>query len=360
MNRRLSYLFLAVGIALVFFGCSNKNSTEACVHEVTMNLDKGNYNAVIASSCANAMQIGAAYFGLAGFDVTQVINSFSKIGSGSSTSSAQSALTVYLSTLVTDASGASLAYMDDALQSYGSVTTSGNGDFTLDNYKDTQFYISLVDAVKALSLLKVVLPSGTDTTCDKNSNTVPDDADATACALLVSGGQTCGTWATYVQTGPLTFPTVTGTYYGLTITMTGVGSAPTPTCPLSYARLLYTSGTATVTATTDSTQTCIANQDNSQWPCPIIVNNKPLDLVSAVSDALNSSISSLNSSLTSSLTGTTSTDVQTAITDIQSQACPTSCSAVCPGASCPSTCTAPYTMNYCTSQDLANYLQTNL
>lgn len=349
MDRRLLHLFLAAGIVLAFFGCSDKNSDQACIHAVSMNLDKGNYNAVLESSCANAMQKGAAYFGLAGFDITQVINNFSKAGSTSVNT--QSDLTVYMTALVSNASGTSISYLDDALQSYDTVTTAN--DFTLDNYKDAQFYISMVDAVKALSLLKVVLPNlattitgSIDTTCDKNANQVPDDADATACALLASAGQTCSPYATYVQSGSLTFPSVTGTYYGLTITMTSGGSAPIPPCKATYERLLYTQGTATITATTDSTQTCTA-QDNSTWPCPIIVNNQPLDLVSAIDQTLTSSISSLNSSLTTSLTGTT--DVQQAVTDIQAQAC---CG--CTTTPCP-VCTTS-----CTSQDLANYIQTNL
>jgi hypothetical protein len=350
MDRRLLHLFLAAGIVLAFFGCSDKNSNQACIHAVTMNLDKGNYNAVLESSCANAMQKGAAYFGLAGFDITQVINNFSKAGSTSVNT--QSDLTVYMTNLVSNASGTSISYLDDALQSYDTVTTAN--DFTLDNYKDAQFYISMVDAVKALSLLKVVLPNlattvtgSIDLTCDKNTNQVPDDADATACALLASAGQTCSPYATYVQSGPLTFPTVTGTYYGLTITMTGNVTPPNPPCPATYKRLLYTQGTATITATTDSTQTCIAT-DGSSWPCPLIVNNQPLDLVSAIDQTLTSSLSSLNSSLTSSLTGST-TDVQQAVTDIQAQAC----------CGCTTTPCQPCS-NPCTSQDLANYIQTNL
>ncbi len=244
MDRRLLHLFLAAGIVLVFFGCSDKNSNQACIHAVTMNLDKGNYNAVLESSCANAMQKGAAYFGLAGFDITQVINNFSKTGSTSVNT--QSDLSVYMTALVPNASGTSLTYMDDALQSYGTVTPGS--EFTVDNYKDAQFYISMVDAVKALSLLKVVLPNlattitgSIDTTCDKNINQVPDDADATACALLASAGQTCAPFATYVQTGPLTFPSVTGTYYGLTITMTGAGSPPSE-LPLNLWKTLVHAG----------------------------------------------------------------------------------------------------------------------
>ena len=46
--------------------CSDKSSNEACLHETTSNLDKGNYAAVAQSPCADHLQKGAAYFGLAG------------------------------------------------------------------------------------------------------------------------------------------------------------------------------------------------------------------------------------------------------------------------------------------------------
>ncbi|MDA8423523.1 MAG: hypothetical protein M0Z89_09345 [Nitrospiraceae bacterium] len=366
MNRRLLHLFLAAGIVLAFFGCSDKNSNQACIHAVSMNLDKGNYNAVLESSCANAMQKGAAYFGLAGFDITQVINNLSKTGTVSNSTNTQNDLTVYMTALVSHASGTSLAYMDDALNSYGSVTTAGS-EFTLDNYKDAQFYISMVDVVKSLSLISIVMPNLLDangnlnTSCDANGNGVPDDADASACALIASaiiseGASTLScSGASYVQTGDLTLTyvatgqTVTGTYSGLIISMATSSNGTTSGCTVvppntdntTYKKLLYKNSLGYWAATT-TTDLC-TDQTGTQWPCPIIQNGAPLDLVSTINQTLMSSVSTLSSSLT----GTT--DVQQAVNDVQAQAC---CG--CTTTPCP-VCTTS-----CTSQDLANYIQTNL
>ena len=60
MNKLTTYALFAAGVSLFFFGCSNKSTNEACLHKTTMDLDKGEYDAVLASSCADAMQKGAA------------------------------------------------------------------------------------------------------------------------------------------------------------------------------------------------------------------------------------------------------------------------------------------------------------
>jgi hypothetical protein len=372
MKRCLLYLFLAVGIAAVFYGCSNKSSDEACVHSVTMNLDNGDYAAVLSSSCANDMQKGAAYFGLAGFDVHDVINSFSKTGVSTTTTNTQSDLNVYMSALVNNATGTSLTFMDNAVGEYSNVTTtSTTGSYTQDNYKDAQFYISLVDAVKSMTLIRLVIPDLLDssgnlnTACDLNNNGVPDDGDATACALIastiISEGATtltC-TGATYSPAVPVDITLtdasgqpVPGTYGGLTIDMIQVAGGSAASCipsgTTSYKKLLYKTTTvpAQYFVATTTSDLCTGT-DGQTWPCPVVQNNQPLDFVSAVNDTLNSSVSSLNSSLTSSATGTS--DVQTAIQDIQGQAC----------CGCTTTPCAPCTTP-CTSQGIANYLQTNL
>lgn len=376
MNRRLLYVFLTAGILAVFFGCSKKSSDEACTHEVTMNLDRGNFAAVLSSSCANDMQKGAAYFGLSGFDITNVINSLSRTGTTSNVTGTQSDLNVYMTSLVTNANGTSLTYMDDAVSAYSNVTTTSvTGSYTDDNYKDAQFYISLVDAVKGLTLINLVLPNILDpngnlnTSCDANGNGVPDDADATACALIastiISEGATtlsCG-GATYTQSNPVDlaiYPPVgsalTGTYSGLIVTMTTVTAGITSGCTVtganpsttSYKRLLYKTAAGLYFVATTSNDVC-TDTNGAQWPCPIEQNGQPLDLVSAIDQALTTSVSSLSSSLTSSSTGTSTTDVQNAIQDIQAQAC----------CGCTVTPCAPCT-NPCTSQNLANYIQTNL
>jgi len=369
MDKLRQYLLLVASVSLFFVGCSDKSSSEACLHQATMDLDKGNYNAVLASSCANDMQKGAANFGLAGFDIKNVINRFSETGSSTSSSptSTRSDLNTYMTTLVSNSSGTSLTYLDRADRAYSMVTTSHG--YTQNNVKDAQFYKSLVDAVNALSLINIVLPNilnpdgSLNTACDKNVNGVPDDADATACALMVSAATyttpvppvtavtTCTErrngilvpYATVTHSPSLVFSSVTGTmtmtFDGLTTTMTGTGStaACIPANTVTYKKLVYKVDAANhYTAATTANTLCTAD-DGTQWPCPIMQNGQPLDLVSAFDATLTSAISSMGSALSTGSTGTT--DVQTAIQDIKIDACPT---------------------GTCTSQNIADYLQTNL
>jgi hypothetical protein len=378
MNKLRQYLLLVASVSLFFVGCSDKSSSEACLHQVTMDLDKGNYNAVLASSCANDMQKGAANFGLAGFDIKNVINRFSETGSSTSSSptSTRSDLNTYMTTLVSNSSGTSLTYLDRADSLYSNVTTTVSPNdckdaptrgYTVDNCKDAQFYRSLVNAVNALSLINIVLPNilnpdgSLNTACDKNVNGTPDEADATACALLVSAATyttpvppvtaltTCTErrngvlvpYATVTHSPSLVFSSVTGTmtFNGLTTTMTGTGStaACIPANTVTYKRLVYKVDAANhYTAATTANTLCTAD-DGTQWPCPIMQNGQPLDLVSAFDATLTSAISSMGSALSTGSTGTT--DVQTAIQDIKIDACPT---------------------GTCTSQNIADYLQTNL
>jgi len=352
MNRffPLGILSLCISALLLVNCSSNKSSDEACRFQTTMDLDHGNYDAVLASPCANDMQKGAAYFGKAGFDVKEVINNFSISSTSTST---QSDLSVYMTTLVTSATETTYNYLDDAIVSYLSITTA-SGNYTVDNYKDAQFYISLVEAVKGLTLINLVIPNilapdGTlNTACDNNHNGVPDDADATACALVVASSISLGTStvcsnATYSRSPDIQLLSSAGTptpsiYSGLTITVTPVSGGTTTGCTPSgntaYKRLLYQEvlDTSHYWSATTTSDLCAFN-DGNQWPCPIVQDGLPLDLVTAIGDSLDSAIASMVSS------GTGTTDVQTAIQDIKDQACPT---------------------GTCTSSDIANYIQTNL
>jgi hypothetical protein len=365
MNKSLVGLAVILSVSLItIVSCSDKNSTEACLHEASMNLDSGNYDAVLASTCAGAMDKGAAYFGKAGYSVTSVVNSFVDAGATGS-GSTQSDLNIYMTALVKSVSGASLDNLDKARDAYATVALG------TDNYKPAQFNISIVLALKTLSLIRTVIPGdlvnpdGTlNKTCDVNINGVPDSADATACALLAASAINTG--ATPTCSGALvtrSTPTdisiytdaalttqVSGTYSGLTIRFTG--SLTTGCTTTTYNRLLYKNATGQYFAATTTSDLCY-QPSSIQWPCPVTGVNQ--DLVTSIDNSINSAISSLNSAITA-----TNTDVQNAINDIKSQACSSPCAAVCGvPATCPLSCQAGATI-YCSSEDLSNYITTNL
>jgi hypothetical protein len=367
MNKLTLYVLLAACFSLLFLGCSKKNSDEACQHETTMNLDSGNYDAVLASGCADAMQKGAAWFGKAGFDIANVINRFSETGKSNNnggTSTATSDLTVYVTALIGNVDENTLTFIDNSRTEYDKVPA------TADIYKDARFYVSLADMLKGLALIKISIPNlvnadGTlNMTCDKNNNKVPDEADATACEMIAASNislattLTC-TGASYSPSSPiditLTDPAgqpVAGTYSGLLISIATSTTDPTPACAIaSYKRLLYKDAAGKYWAATTKSTLCTGS-DAQQWPCPLTGPN--LDLVASIDTSINNSVSSLSSAVT-----TTTSDVQTSINTIQTQACKTPCSSVCPGSACPQSCLAGATL-YCSSSDLSSYIETNL
>lgn len=367
MKKLVIGLLLLTGSALLLVNCSSdKSSEEACKHETTLNLDKGNYEAVLKSTCADEMQIGAANFGLAGFDIKDVINNLSSSGSSTVSSSTtgtnnKSDLNNYMTSLVSKSSGTKLVYMDKAVVSFTTVTTT-SGQYSEDNYKDSQFYISLVQVVKGLSLMNMIVPNLLDangqvnTACDKNNNKVPDDVDATSCSLIASmqinlGTAVTCTGSTVTRSTPVDLTlkdasgnTLSGTYSGLITNLTGTGSATAciPANNVTYKRLFYKDAFGKYWVATTTTDVC-KDAGNNEWPCPIVTTNSagvdvPMDLVGAIDSSLTSAINSMGSALPIS-GGTGTNDVQTAIQDIKTQACPS---------------------GTCTSQDIANYLQNNL
>lgn len=338
MNKLKMYVLLAASFSLLFSGCSKKNSDEACQHETTMNLDSGNYDAVLASGCADAMQRGAAYFGKAGFGVTNVVNRFIQTGVSSGQTTTKPDLTVYMTDLVGKVDEGSLSNLDNSTTQYNSIPAAS------DSYKDAQFDVSLVEIIKSLSLMKLIVSdiNGTlDISCDINTNTVADGADAASCALVaasrISTGitTTCNDNTIYAPATPvdINFSGKSGTYSGLVITLQGTA---TTICPNQFKKLLYKdASTGEYWAVAISPDLQCTGSDGNIWPCPIEQNGKPLDLISAIDGSMNSAVSSLNSALTS--TGASATDVQKSIQDIQTQACPS---------------------GTCSSTDIANYLLT--
>lgn len=315
---------------LVLFtaGCADKNSPESCEYQTTMDLDAGNFDAVLQSSCATPMQLGAAWFGKAGFSVTDIVNELVR----GNTTTSQTDLHLYLTALVKTVSASTFQNLDNAKAQYSSIGTSS------EFYKDALFNISIIDTVKAIALVKSVIDlngTGTLSSCDINGNSVIDEADALSCGLLASGSPnpasgTClvsGQTATWNATVDITFSSATGTYRGLTVDIgTSAGS-----CPGSYQKLLYLNSDSNYYLATTA-GTCTAS-DGNQWPCPV---TSSIDFVSAFDQSINEAMSALSSSLTT----TTANDVQQAISSVKTDACGTD--------------------GTCTAAELANYLQTKL
>jgi hypothetical protein len=256
------------------------------------------------------MHLAAAYFGKAGYSVTNAVNAFIE----SQTTSGQTALEQYMTSLTGTITESTIAHLDSSLTLFGGIAASS------EHYKSAQFNLSIVSAVKTVSLLKTVIDGaglGTLSSCDINGNGVRDEADAASCALLASGlanptAGTClisGQTATWNATADITFSSATGTYRGLTVDL-GTSSG---TCPDTYKQLLYFNQADTAYYAATTAGTCQETLGGT-WPCPVTSN---IDLTASLQSSINGSIDALSTAIT----GTASTDVQQAIQDIRSQAC---------------------------------------
>lgn len=314
-------------LAFLMYGCGNNlfssiaddDSNEACIYETSKNLDAGNYDSVLASSCIDSLQKGAAYLGKSGFDVIDVINSLSEAENTSDD------LNTYLKSLVSTVSEDSLGYLESSANAYDEILAAS------DSYEDAQFYKSIVKSLRSLSLLKLVTDidgDGSLSSCDNNGNGTPDDVDAVACSLidLLSPG-TC-TGATAVRTGDISIQGKTGTYRGLTLTISGTA---TPSCPADYKQLHYLVTGTTYGAATVTSDTCQEESPDATrtWPCPVESGTEVLDLVEAFDEAITDSIDALGNAFDMN------NDVFDSIQEIKTEACPS---------------------GTCSSDDIANYI----
>ncbi len=341
MNRRILHLLLTAGLAIMIFGCSNKNSDEACIHQVAMDLDAGSYDSVLSSSCSDSMQKSAAYFGKAGFSTGKVLNA---LIDANNAVPPQTPLSIYMSELVDQATDTSVSYLDSSLAGYESVSASS------DNYFNAQFNTSLVSTAKGLSLLRLFIAAEglnpVSAACDANGNGKPDSIDAASCALRASAGQSCGAGYNVTVVPDLVLSGVTGTFSGSIVQVTGTGS--TLTCPPNdeYKRLLVlVSGVPDlVTATTQVCQEASPAAGRT-WPCPLVLPGTPIGLAQAFDQSLNTAITSLNTAVTT----TSASDVKNAIIDVKRQNCCSAGETWTPNN--PASCT-------CNTLDLGNYLMT--
>ena len=124
MKKYSTLVAASVTAVLLLSGCSeDKNSGEACKYDVTMALDQGNYDTVIATTntCEGLTQeeknlnMGAAWFGKAGFDAPSLINKLSEEDAGGESD--------FVTQMAAGASGTDLSYMTMAKFYYSNVAT---------------------------------------------------------------------------------------------------------------------------------------------------------------------------------------------------------------------------------------------
>ena len=327
--KSISMIFLVA--AFVLAGCgdnafdsgSDESSTEACKYAVSQALDEGRYDDVLASSCAHAMDLAAAYMGKAGYDVNDVVESMINANNASGDS-----IDVYMNDLVGTVSNVSLENLYKAREAYDLIPATDS------HYDAARFNnVVLVNSLIAISNIKGVMGGTTipDTsTCDRNSNGTPDKADAAGCAFYIAAaiGNCTAQDASYsAPFANVQFADLAATYTGYIITIDDKGGPKSdPDCQETEKKLL---SSGMVAATTSDTCTDLGG---NTWPCPFEDEDEPVDVVSVFEEILESS-----SDLLETMFGSDTTEVSEAVDDLLSDAC---------GAD-----------GTCTSQEIADYLQ---
>lgn len=300
--QRTALIAIAASALMLVSGCgdnnyleflSNDDSTSACQYQVSIDLDAGNFDAVLASACANHMDRAAAYLGNAGFEVIEIINRMIDANDSGAP------LDIYLNELVGNVSTADMASMD-ASRRYYSMVNAANG-YSPDMERDALFLrSSLVSPTISFAFIKSSIDPDGDgkiSDCDINGNSISDEVDATSCALIVASGTVdCTSLGITVDNSTyksLSFAGYSSLYNGLVMDYAGVTNA---SCPdNTYYQLLHGSNSVTVTSL-EKCEDLSYPVPRVQWNCPYEDSlGSPEDLLSVFNDAIQNSLSTLDS-----------------------------------------------------------------
>jgi len=294
----LSLFAILAFIVLTFAGCGSNafesladdSSQEACENQAALDLDSGNYMAVLSSPCAGPMLRGAAYFGLAGYDVTDVIE---RSVDANNAPDSEARAEIYLTALIGTVTLESMANLGSSSAEYARIHPGEPFFVEADFYRNV-----IINMVASLAEVKGIIDPDGDgalSACDINSNGHPDEVDAAACALVEASLPGSCALAPVIgasvssTVSPLTFPGYsTSTYAGLNIQISGAPSLPQ--CTGSYRQILSSAPAPYVVTTTADVCT---GSDGNQWNCPLEAGGSPADLVTDMENGLNAAAATL-------------------------------------------------------------------
>ncbi|GMR18173.1 MAG: hypothetical protein BMS9Abin33_0578 [Gammaproteobacteria bacterium] len=348
--RRFPLYFVCIAILT---SCGQVDETsEACQYEITQALDSAQYEKALdlleSTTCRDAydndtwyMDRAAAYMGLAGFTVSQIITDFSNVDS-----SANNSYQSLVQTFSGNASAESLGQLQWAGTDYGRVITNNSqniSDVCLNNsglgslQLDACFNFGLVETIRAAQALSVLLEGEVDDwlnpqgcAADSNGNGISDQSDAVACALkYAANGQTvCGDVSITTPTlGLLDFVTDSGQgQFEVIEVIVPAGTG----CSVSnnYYKLIDRSVTPSSPVLTEGV--CMAGTSSYQacdasavgvggcYSCPIVDSNGQSSTVDEVIvDAINNG----SDNILATLDPDAQADLQTTIDDFRTEVC---------------------------------------
>lgn len=311
--KKLVYGSIAA-FALLLTGCGGGSDSASCRFEVQQNLDKGNFDAVIAeldnpsSECRAAyvgnewkIDLGAAYMGQAGLGVSDIIG---LIGVEDGTGVTYETFINKVSAKQTDTALTSLGDAGDSyLAALGAATCAD--PLLTTSEKDLCLYIGLADTMLATTTISYLVPDIAalfDTTDITAQDAAKEEMKASMCALaFMFDGSIC-TDATSVVASDVIFSysdSTTKTFSDITVTMaapsTGVyhrlGLSPLNTTVVTdgYCMNDFTNPSTTWDLAL-SPYACPLNQDPTQ---------EDLNISTLLVDTLNGGLDSVSGALSS-------------------------------------------------------------
>ncbi|NPA52643.1 MAG: hypothetical protein GXO22_07085 [Aquificae bacterium] len=309
---------LVFGLVFVgFLSCTDEDSPNAYRYEVFKALDRGEYDTVIQllenedkyqkafSFQELNINLAAAYIGKAGYDISSIINDVldSDIEGD--------AFKVFSQAISKKASGSSLIYLNKAVEKYSKIldnVSCEDLDTLSQLQKDACFLKGLVETAKGTTSFVLVLEENPEqrtetienwlngvyicSEYDINGNNVPDDLEATACALEYANTGNC-----YVYNSSLSFDDVEfnkeGKIYSYTLLTIDIN--PDAQCQSSNPNTFYKLISDTDVVITDgycdtAFESCTKPDGVSCFPCPVIDNDSHLTVGDTVVDAINNGI----------------------------------------------------------------------
>ncbi len=350
-----SVLFL-----LITASCTVEDSKEAYRYEILKALDSGDYDKVIEllenqekyqkafSKDELNLNLAAAYIGKAGYDVNTIINDIIE------TDSEGDAFKIFAQAISNKASGNAIKYLNKALEKYLSIlngVSCDTPDNLTDYQKDACFLKGLIETAKGTNSLVLIIEENPDEradtiekwvkgvqTCtedDRNANSIPDEIDATACAIEYANNGTCSIPNTTLSTSSVTFTDGNSNfnYTLLTIQINPDSTCTGITTGTFYKLVLNTDVVLTDGYCDTNFNPCQSPDGVTCFPCPVVQDTTNLTVEDTIVDTINTGVDSVISSLPEDV----KSDVEQNLQEFKREIClasPSDC--LCDGVQCTS------------------------
>ena len=281
--------------SLLLTGCG-EDSTDACVFGVQQNLDKGDYDSVIATLENNAtcdgaltsetawLNLASAYMGKSGLTTSNLLGAVLD-------SSGTSAMSSFMTSFAASATAEGLSNLKKASAVYAYLdTTVCDGNETGDQAEACLFdgLTSLTTAVGSLSAVVgsetlALLESGVTTgdANDLNSNGTADQLEITACAIADALNGSCTIATVSANLATPTFNFTSGNFGPYTSRDYNISTNHAYKL-ISGTSVLTTEGACDTTGTT-----CSPLDGTTCFPCPVALEGNTTTVTSGLIDIIN-------------------------------------------------------------------------